>query len=243
MPIPPVLTPVSADISGHVLHDFLFPLLNQGDGRKIEGTPVARSRGGGGDRNMRRFPMKSTIQGSLFAIGALALLLQPSTQAACASGGKKVGLAPSKLALKLQNQASNGQGENGGSNNSSIVGLWHTTFISGGALWDEAFEQWHSDGTELAVDNAVPPLLGNVCVGVYKQSGPRTYSLRHVTWNWDPSGAPLAGSFLLLMTVSLDLHGNTFSGTFVSDSFDTFGKVIPDLHFEGTVSAERITVD
>ena len=182
--------------------------------------------------------MKSTIQGSLFAIGALALLLHPSAQAACASGGKKVGLAPSKIA-----QPSNGQGLNGGSNYSSIVGLWHTTFISGGSVWDEAFEQWHSDGTELAVDNAVPPLLGNVCVGVYKQTGPRTYSLRHVTWNWDSSGAPLAGSFLLLMTVTLDPHGNTFSGTFVSDSFDTFGKKIDELHFEGTVSAERITVD
>ena len=187
--------------------------------------------------------MKSTIQGSLFAIGALALLLQPSAQAACGAGGKKVGLAPSKLALRLPNQGSNGQGENDGSNNSSIVGLWRTTFISAGALWDEGFEQWHSDGTELAIDNAVPPLLGNVCVGVYKQSGPHTYSLRHVTWNWGASGAPLAGNFLLLMTVTLDPHGNTFSGNFVSDSFDTFGVVIPELHFEGTVSAERITVD
>jgi hypothetical protein len=187
--------------------------------------------------------MKSTIQGTLFAIGALALLLQPSAQAACASGGKKVGLAPSKLALKLQNQGSNGQGENGGANNSSIVGLWHTTFISGGALWDEAFEQWHSDGTELAIDNAVPPLLGNVCVGVYKQTGPRTYSLRHVTWNWDASGAPLAGTFLLLMTVTVDKSGNTFSGHFVSDSFDTFGNKIDNLHAEGSVSSERITVD
>jgi len=243
MPIPLGKTRVSGDISGHALHDFLLPLLNQGVGRKIETAPDACSTGDGGDRDMRRFSMKSTIQRSLFAIGALALFLQPSAQAACASGGKKVGLAPSKLALKLQNQGSNGQGENGGSNNSSIVGLWHTTFISGGALWDEAFEQWHSDGTELAVDNAVPPLLGNVCVGVYKQTGPRTYSLRHVTWNWDPSGAPLAGSFLLLMTVTVDPHGNTFSGKFVSDSFDTFGDVIPDLHFEGTVSAERITVD
>ena len=187
--------------------------------------------------------MKSTIQGSLFAIAALALLLQPSAQAACAAGGKKVGLAPSRLALKLPNQGSNGQGENGGSNNSSIVGLWRTTFISGGTLWDEGFEQWHSDGTELAIDNAVPPLLGNVCIGVYKQTGPRTYSLRHVTWNWDPSGAPLAGTFLLLMTVTIDSHGTTFSGKFVSESFDTFGDVSPDLHFEGTVSGERITVD
>ena len=182
--------------------------------------------------------MKSTIRESLLTLGALALLLQPSAQAACATGGKKLGLAPSKIA-----QPSNGQGENGNSNNSSIVGLWHTTFVSGGLPWDEAFEQWHSDGTELAIDNAVPPLLGNVCVGVYKQTGPRTYSLRHVTWNWDPSGAPLAGTFLLLMTVSVDPHGNTFSGTFVTDSFDTFGNVIPELHAEGTVSSVRITVD
>ena len=81
------------------------------------------------------------------------------------------------------------------SNNSSIVGLWHTTFVSGGLVWDEAFEQWHSDGTELAIDNAVPPLLGNVCVGVYKQSGPRTFKLRHVTWNWDPKRRTVGRDF------------------------------------------------
>lgn len=183
--------------------------------------------------------MKSTIQGSLFAIGALALSLQPSAQAVCASGGGKVGLAHSKLAQKLPSQPSRGHGENG----DSIVGLWHTTFVSGGLVWDEAFEQWHSDGTELALDNAVPPLLGNVCVGVYKQTGPRTYKLRHVAWNWDPSGAPLAGTFLLLVTVTVDPHHDTFSGTFVSDSFDTFGNKIDELHFEGTLSATRITVD
>ncbi|MEO8053064.1 MAG: hypothetical protein ABI833_21870 [Acidobacteriota bacterium] len=45
------------------------------------------------------------------------------------------------------------------------------------------------------------------------------------------------------MTVTTDPHGNTFSGKFVSDSFDTFGNVIPDFHAEGTVSATRINVD
>jgi hypothetical protein len=170
---------------------------------------------------------------------ALVVMLQSSAQASCVAGGRKVGLASSKLSLKVQNQASKEKGDN----SEGIVGLWHTTFFSGGTVWDEAFEQWHSDGTEVALDNAVPPLLGNVCLGVYKQSGPRTYKLRHLAWNWDPSGAPLAGSFLLLMTVTVDPHGNTFTGTFVTDSFDTFGTVIPDLHAEGTVSAERITVD
>jgi hypothetical protein len=185
--------------------------------------------------------MKSTIQGSLFAIGALVLLLQPSAQASCVAGGGKVGLASSKFALKLQSPK--GQGDNGNSNNSSIVGLWHTTFISGGSVWDEAFEQWHSDGTETALDNAVPPLLGNVCLGVYKQAGQRTYKLRHLAWNWDETGTKLAGSFLLLMTVTTDPHGDTFSGSFVADSFDTFGNKLDDLHAEGSVSGERINVD
>jgi len=183
--------------------------------------------------------MKSTIHGSLFALGALALLLHPSAQASCVAGGSKVGLASSKFAQRIQDQSLKGHGDN----SDGIVGLWHTTFIFEGAVWDEAFEQWHSDGTETALDNAVPPLLGNVCLGVYKQSGPRTYKLRHLAWNWDPSGSPLAGTFLLLMTVTVDPHGNTFSGHFISDSFDTFGNKIDELHFEGTVSAERITVD
>ena len=187
--------------------------------------------------------MKSTIQGLLFAIGALLLLLPPSAQASCVAGGAKVGLASSKFALKLQNQTPQEKGDNGNTKDSSIVGLWHTTFLFDGGVWDEAFEQWHSDGTETALDNAVPPLLGNVCLGVYKQSGPRTYKLRHLAWNWDPSGAPLAGTFLLLMTVTVDPHGDTFSGNWVSDSFDVLGNKIDELHFEGTVSAERITVD
>ena len=39
--IPMKKTKFEGDIRGHVLHDFSFPLLNQGDGRKIEATPDA----------------------------------------------------------------------------------------------------------------------------------------------------------------------------------------------------------
>ena len=125
----------------------------------------------------------------------------------------------------------------------SIVGFWFTTFFVGETtdVWDQAFEQWHSDGTELAVDNAVPPLLGNVCVGVWKQFG-RTIRLKHLTWNWNPDGTK-AGIFLLEMTIIVDQGGTTFSGTYVSDSFDVNGVRIPELHAEGVVRAQRITVD
>jgi hypothetical protein len=122
--------------------------------------------------------------------------------------------------------------------------LWHIKYFVGNSktLWDEGFEQWHSDGTELNNDNAVPPSLGNVCVGVYKQTGPRTFKLRHVTWNFDVSGA-LTGTFELLQTVTVSNNGKTFIGTYTSDRRDLSGNIIPSLHAEGVLSATRITVD
>jgi hypothetical protein len=98
-----------------------------------------------------------------------------------------------------------------------------------------------NDGTELAVDNAVPPLLGNVCIGVWKSTGSRSIRLRHMTWNWNPDGTP-AGTFPLV-TASVSQDGRTYEGTFVSDSFDLQGNVIPALHAEGTLRGVRITVD
>lgn len=127
-------------------------------------------------------------------------------------------------------------------NHPDIVGLWFTVFKIGDFVWNRGFQQYHAGKTELSVDSSVPPVLGNVCIGVWKMSGPRTFKLRHVTWNWNPDGSP-AGTFLLLTTVHLDVHGNTYTGTFVSDSFDTDNQVIPEFHAEGTVRGTRITVD
>ena len=121
--------------------------------------------------------------------------------------------------------------------------MWLATYLDpAGAVWNQGFQQWHSDGTELSVDNAVPPSLGNVCIGVYKQTGPRSYTLRHVTWNWTSDGH-LAGTFLLITTLTLDADGNVFSGTYVTDSFDLAGDPIPALHAEGPIRGTRITVD
>ena len=126
----------------------------------------------------------------------------------------------------------------------SIVGLWQTSFLvgSGPDVAYQGFQQWHLGGTEAMVDNGVPPSLGNVCVGVWKQAARRTYKLRHTTFNWDAEGNR-AGTFVMLMTVTLDRRGNTFAGTYVADSFDLSGAVIPELHAEGAVRSVRITVD
>src|SRR5262245_16361598 len=127
-----------------------------------------------------------------------------------------------------------------------IVGMWATEFTAntpqGPKLWDQGFELFHADGTEVALDNAVPPSLGNVCVGVWKSVGPKTIKMRHLAFNWNPDGT-VAGTFLLLLTATVNQDGRSYDGTFESDSFDVDGKVIPDFHAVGTVKGTRITVD
>src|SRR6185369_17479967 len=145
-------------------------------------------------------------------------------------------------APRLQHNGSNAPGFIDRDDN-SIVGMWAVNFFDGsGALWDQGFELFHADGTEVNVDNGVPPSMGNVCVGVWKVVAPRTVKLRHLAWNWNPDGSK-AGTFLLLMTVKLDRHGPAYSGKFVADSFDLDGQKIDAAHVEGTVEATRITVD
>jgi len=61
---------------------------------------------------------------------------------------------------------------------SSIVGLWHVTYTAQGQLSCEAFDMWHSDGTEVESAN-VPPTEGNFCMGVWKPVG-SSIQLNHV---------------------------------------------------------------
>jgi hypothetical protein len=126
----------------------------------------------------------------------------------------------------------------------SIVGLWRVEFLVGEGpdVAFKAFQQWHQGGTETMVDNGVPPALGNVCVGVWKQTGPRTFKLRHVTFNWDEHGTS-TGTFQVLITVKLNRKGDAYTGAYAADSFDLTGNVIPELHTEGRLRATRISVE
>ena len=77
----------------------------------------------------------------------------------------------------------------------TIVGLWDTKFFDNtGALIDEGYEQFTSDGQGLIIDIA-PPATDNVCNGVWIQTRPATYKLKHVAWYFDLSGNLLGKSF------------------------------------------------
>jgi hypothetical protein len=159
-----------------------------------------------------------------------------------ASLGVPFGLTPVPSFASSQAQVLKVAGPDNNSGSTAIVGLWFTVFKIGEAIWNRGFQQYHAGGTELSVDSSVPPVLGNVCIGVWKMTAPHTFKLRHVTWNWNPDGSP-AGTFLLITTVRLNAHSDTYEGTFESDSFDTNNVVIPEFHAEGTVTGRRITVD
>src|SRR5215469_185738 len=104
----------------------------------------------------------------------------------------------------------------------TIVGMWHVFLVSAGQPFDEGYEVWHSDGTEILNDIA-PPVsangAGNVCLGVYKKSGPGTYKLRHIGWFIDGNGN-LAGTGVITETITVDPGGDSFPGTFDFKQYD-----------------------
>lgn len=125
----------------------------------------------------------------------------------------------------------------------SIVGFWHVLFVSGGQVFDEGYDQWHSDGLEVLNDNALPVPAngtGNVCLGVYKKTGPRTYKSKHPAWIFDATGT-LVGTTVILETLIVDRSGNHYSGSFEWINYDLNGNVTSDT--KGELKAERITVD
>lgn len=124
-------------------------------------------------------------------------------------------------------------------NEVSMVGLWKVAFVSSGQIVDQAFDAWHGDGTETLVDTP-PPSSGNVCIGVWAQTGILTYKLNHPSWTFDNNGN-LNGTAVIKETVTLDANGNSFSGSFTVDVFDLNGKTLQ--HTAGTVTGQRITVD
>jgi hypothetical protein len=121
----------------------------------------------------------------------------------------------------------------------SIVGLWDVKFISDNQVVDEGFDQYHSDGLEILNDTP-PPATGNVCLGVYEKTGPRTIRLRHPSWIYDQTNTTVIGRATILENVKLDKGGRTFTGTFTVQLRDLFGNPLgPDL--TGELKGERIT--
>jgi len=126
----------------------------------------------------------------------------------------------------------------------AIVGFWRVKFIVKGPddediVVDDAFAQWHADGTEI-MNSSKPPATSNFCLGVWGRTAPLTYKLNHFAISSNLNG-DLVGPANIREDVTLDKRGNTYTGTLSIDQFDTKGNNI--MHVAGTVAATRITVN
>jgi hypothetical protein len=143
----------------------------------------------------------------------------------------------------------------------AIVGMWSFQLagVTGlppgvpiGAVVDDGYAQWHSDGTEIQNSGVHAPNTSNFCLGVWKQVGPLTYQLKHFPLAWDPtanagSGSP-ANAIELSETVHL-IDGNHMAGTFTlkvyvwtSTGSLNAASPTPVATITGNVTATRVTV-
>ena len=130
---------------------------------------------------------------------------------------------------------------NGAIGPDTIVGLWHVTYTtSTNAPFAVSLKEWHSDGTEF--ENVDRGVVGNICFGVWKQTGSRTFRLHHTGWTYDDNGNP-TGSFIINETETVASNGMSYTGNFDFKVYDTSGDYISGTETTGTIAASRITVN
>ena len=186
---------------------------------------------------------RSLAASAIAVLGAITLFSASANAACNSSRAARTALVLPQAQLfralpAIQSESANKTKDVG---NASIVGLWHVKFVaSNGDLYDEGFDQFHSDGTEILNDDGVPPAEGNVCLGVFKKVGLGTYRLKHPAFVWDGSGG-LIGTLIISETITLDPGRNSYNGTFEFDFYDLAGNLTDEV--KGDLSGERITVN
>lgn len=180
-----------------------------------------------------------------FALCTLTLLLALSAGAFASCGDSLVAMAAATAVhtpyrLTLPQSAMNADPSLAdGASVPSIVGMWHISFVAGGQTIQEAFQIWNLGGTEVHNPN-VDPRTGNVCVGVWTNVGPQTYSLVHRVWWYDATG-DFMGTIHLHEVVTMGAGGGTHTGSFTLDFYDPNNNFVNEV--AGNVVADRVTGD
>lgn len=145
--------------------------------------------------------------------------------------------------------------------NPGIVGLWRLTFIAddsvnppifpAGTIVDFGTSQWHSDNTEFLISGGRAPSTGDVCMGVWQQTGRSSYKLKHIALAYRSIDSPpdmaitpavFVGPSIMTQTITLSRSQNSYKGSFTIDQYaDDEVKLLQ--HIGGQVIATRFTVD
>jgi len=215
---------------------------------------------------MNRKKIFRALCGSRFfaiaASAALVLLFAAGGAKAggCAVGGYKAGTAPPIPFVSPQGDDHQEFDESQGH---AIVGLWHliytATYSTAGPLpvpvippgppnsfqFLESLKTWHADGTEF--ENAfLAPAGGNICFGVWKDTGDNSVKLHHIGLMFDAEGK-VSFIFTTDETNTVSGNGRTYKGKFTfklwPPFFDQVGVGAPIQEISGTTAGTRITVD
>ena len=117
----------------------------------------------------------------------------------------------------------------------------HNPSIPDGTLLDFGYQQWHSDGTDIINSGGHSPASENFCLGVWGQTGFLTYELNHFPIGYDATTGALANFYNIQEQITLSPSGDSFTGTFTLNVYDTMGNKVD--HVVGNVVGTRITVD
>ncbi len=199
--------------------------------------------------------LRSGRLSALVALAGLGLLFTASgaRAAGCAAPYKTSGVPSIPYAIPHEDDHPDDEDSKG---SASIVGLWHVIYTANSASPSnafpptpfqlaETFKTWHGDGTEF--ENAfLPPTGGNICFGVWKETGHASVKLHHIGLMFDSMGN-VSNIFTVDEKDMVASNGKTYSGTFDfklwPPTFDTVGVGNPLAEVTGTTAGTRISVD
>lgn len=141
--------------------------------------------------------------------------------------------------------------------NAAIVGMWHVKFTATqvsngvpfgpGTEFDAGFQQWHSDGTEMLNSGGRAPATSSFCMGVWSQTGLRTFKLNHFAISWTPDGTR-QGPTSIVEEVTVSADGKSFTGYFtITDYVETDSPSGSTIAYqdsiEGTITGTKMDVN
>ena len=157
-------------------------------------------------------------------------------------------------ALEDRSVAPAAEADSGSERSSGVspVGMWNVQFVSkgntahnpsipDGAIIDFGYNQIHGDGTEILNSGGHAPATENFCLGVWGQTGFLTYEVNHFPLSYNATNGALANLVNLREQITLSPSGESYTGTFTIDVYDTKANHLD--HLAGTITASRVTVD
>ena len=174
--------------------------------------------------------------GAILGASILGALLSAPASAACMDPNAAAGQGALHQSPLLSLHAPTTDSSETSGDAQRIVGTWQVSYASGGAVYAEAFIQWHSDGTEW--ENIDFPVLGgNICLGSWKPVGWNKVSRYHVGWLY--TDGALSGHFIETETDELSRDGSSYTGNNDTKFYKLDGTMFQEV--VGTSAAKRIS--